>query len=93
MEQSGWKPVADPLTVYDCSLISDGAAAVVIVLWSARLICGKPIRCWASRRHRTRVALLMRKTTSHVLGLMPPRGLKAYQMAGVRQGYPILRTA
>src|SRR3954447_19878716 len=25
------KPVAEPLTVYDCSLISDGAAAVVIV--------------------------------------------------------------
>ncbi len=25
------KPVADPLTVYDCSLISDGAAAVVLV--------------------------------------------------------------
>lgn len=25
------KPVSDPLTVYDCSLISDGAAAVVLV--------------------------------------------------------------
>jgi acetyl-CoA C-acetyltransferase len=25
------KPVAEPLTIYDCSLISDGAAAVVIV--------------------------------------------------------------
>ena len=25
------KPIADPLTVYDCSLISDGAAAVVLV--------------------------------------------------------------
>src|ERR1700757_4301766 len=25
------KPIAEPLTVYDCSLISDGAAAVVIV--------------------------------------------------------------
>src|SRR5205823_2658426 len=25
------KPVSEPLTVYDCSLISDGAAAVVIV--------------------------------------------------------------
>ncbi|MBL8222989.1 MAG: hypothetical protein JNL62_27365 [Bryobacterales bacterium] len=24
------KPVADPLTLYDCSLISDGAAAVLI---------------------------------------------------------------
>ena len=25
------KPVAEPLTVYDCSLISDGAAALVLV--------------------------------------------------------------
>src|SRR6185369_15755256 len=25
------KPVAEPLTVYDCSLISDGAAAVILV--------------------------------------------------------------
>ncbi|HEY3937984.1 MAG TPA: thiolase domain-containing protein [Bryobacteraceae bacterium] len=32
MEQAlAGKPVAEPLTVYDCSLISDGAAAVVIV--------------------------------------------------------------
>ena len=32
MEQAlAGKPVADPLTVYDCSLISDGAAAVVMV--------------------------------------------------------------
>lgn len=31
MEQAlAGKPVADPLTVYDCSLISDGAAAVLI---------------------------------------------------------------
>ncbi len=27
------KPVAEPLTVYDCSLISDGAAALVLVPW------------------------------------------------------------
>ncbi|HEX3682167.1 MAG TPA: thiolase domain-containing protein [Bryobacteraceae bacterium] len=32
LEQAlGGKPIAEPLTVYDCSLISDGAAAVVIV--------------------------------------------------------------
>ena len=31
MEQAlAGKPIADPLTVYDCSLISDGAAAVLI---------------------------------------------------------------
>ena len=27
------KPIAEPLTVYDCSLISDGAAAVVLMPW------------------------------------------------------------
>src|SRR5450759_5039048 len=32
MEQAlAGKPIAEPLTVYDCSLVSDGAAAVVIV--------------------------------------------------------------
>ncbi len=32
MDQAlGGKPIAEPLTVYDCSLISDGAAAVVLV--------------------------------------------------------------
>ena len=31
MEQAlAGKPIADPLTVYDCSLVSDGAAAVVL---------------------------------------------------------------
>src|SRR6202022_3272296 len=31
MEQAlNGKPISEPLTVYDCSLISDGAAAVVV---------------------------------------------------------------
>ncbi len=31
LEQAlGGKPVADPLTIYDCSLVSDGAAAILI---------------------------------------------------------------
>src|ERR1700681_2182643 len=39
------KPVADPLTVYDCSLISDGAAAVVIApLERASKFTNKPVR-------------------------------------------------
>ena len=46
------KPIADPLTVYDCSLISDGAAAVLIApLERAAEFTSKPVRrCWASRR-------------------------------------------
>lgn len=39
------KPIAEPLTVYDCSLISDGAAAVVIVpMERAGEFTSKPIR-------------------------------------------------
>src|SRR6185503_17827357 len=39
------KPVADPLNLYDCSLISDGAAAVVVTsLERARDLCDKPVR-------------------------------------------------
>lgn len=39
------KPIADPLTVYDCSLVSDGAAAVVIApLERAREFTNKPVK-------------------------------------------------
>ena len=39
------KPIADPLTVYDCSLVSDGAASVVIApLERAREFTDKPVR-------------------------------------------------
>ena len=46
MEQAlAGKPVADPLTVYDCSLISDGAAAVVLApLERASEFTDKPVR-------------------------------------------------
>src|SRR5579862_5830535 len=46
MEQAlAGKPIADPLTVYDCSLISDGAAAVMIVpLERASEFTDKPVR-------------------------------------------------
>jgi acetyl-CoA C-acetyltransferase len=46
MEQAlAGKPVADPLTVYDCSLVSDGAAAVIIApLERASEFAGRPVR-------------------------------------------------
>ena len=49
MEQAlAGKPVADPLTVYDCSLVSDGAAAVVIApLERASEFTGKAARVLA----------------------------------------------
>src|ERR1700688_100338 len=46
MEQAlAGKPISDPLTVYDCSLISDGAAAVVIApLERASEFTDQPVR-------------------------------------------------
>src|ERR1700744_2798165 len=46
MEQAlAGKPIAEPLTVYDCSLISDGAAAALIVpLERARAFTEQPVR-------------------------------------------------
>src|SRR5579862_8630728 len=39
------KPISDPLTIYDCSLISDGAAAVLIMpLERAAQFTDKPVR-------------------------------------------------
>src|SRR5947209_12246150 len=39
------KPIADPLNIYDCSLISDGAAAVILApLEPAAEFTGKPVR-------------------------------------------------
>lgn len=77
------KPVADPLTVYDCSLISDGAAAVVIVPFDR------------ARQYTSRFAkvLAVTQTSDHValdtkadITLFPAvksAGERAYAMAGV----------
>ncbi len=77
------KPVAEPLTVYDCSLISDGAAAVVIV----------PV--YKAHRYTSRFArvLSVAQTSDHValdtkadITLFPAvrsAGQKAYEMAGI----------
>jgi acetyl-CoA C-acetyltransferase len=77
------KPVAEPLTVYDCSLISDGAAAVVIV----------PVEHAA--RHTSRFARVraVAQTADHVALDEKPgitafpavrsAGEQAYSMAGL----------
>ncbi len=46
MEQAmAGKPIADPLNIYDCSLISDGAAAVILApLDRAAEFTSKPVR-------------------------------------------------
>jgi acetyl-CoA C-acetyltransferase len=52
------KPVADPLNLYDCSLISDGAAAVLVApLERAAEFTDKPVRVLAVAQASDHVAL------------------------------------
>ena len=77
------KPVAEPLTVYDCSLISDGAAAVVIVpLERAREFTPRLAKLLAVAQTSDHVAL----DTKADITLFPAvksAGEKAYKMAGL----------
>ena len=84
MEQAlAGKPIAEPLTVYDCSLISDGAAAVLIApLERAAEFTAKPARILGIAQTSDAVALDHKDdiTTFHAVRLA---GEKAYKMAGV----------
>jgi acetyl-CoA C-acetyltransferase len=52
------KPVSDPLTVYDCSLVSDGAAAVLLApLERAHEFTKNPVRVLATAQTSDYVAL------------------------------------
>jgi acetyl-CoA C-acetyltransferase len=84
MEQAlAGKPVSEPLTVYDCSLISDGAAAVVIV----------PADIAARYNSRFARVLAVAQTSDHValdsksdITMFPAvksAAEKAYKMAGL----------
>jgi acetyl-CoA C-acetyltransferase len=77
------KPIADPLNIYDCSLISDGAAAVILApLDRAREFTRKPIRILGIAQASDFVALDQKEdiTTFPAVGRA---GDKAYKMAGV----------
>ena len=77
------KPIADPLTVYDCSLISDGAAAVMIApLERAHEFTNKPVRVLGIAQTSDYVAL-DRKADITVLTAVVSAAQKAYKMAGV----------
>ena len=77
--------VADPLTILDCSPITDGAAAAVICpLEMARKISKKPIvRVSGSGQATDTIALHQRKDLTW-LGAAEVAGRKAYEMAGVK---------
>jgi acetyl-CoA C-acetyltransferase len=84
LEQAlGGKPVADPLTVYDCSLVSDGAAAVVLVpLDRARQFTSHPVRVLASAQTSDHLALDSKDDIT-LFPSVKSAGRKAYAMAGL----------
>jgi acetyl-CoA C-acetyltransferase len=84
MEQAmAGKPVADPLTVYDCSLVSDGAASIVLApLERAREWTDKPVRVLGIAQTSDFVALDHKEDITVLLAVRTAAG-KAYKMAGV----------
>lgn len=79
------KPISDPLTVYDCSLVSDGAAAVVLMpLEKARAAARtKPVRILGIAQTSDFVPL-DRKADITTFNAVRAAGEKAYRMAGVQ---------
>jgi len=77
------KPIADPLTVYDCSLISDGAAAVLIApLERASEFTGKPVKILGIAQTSDQVALDQKDDITTFRAVRTAAD-KAYKMAGV----------
>ncbi len=84
MEQAlNARPVAEPLGLYDCSLISDGAAAVILApLDRARDFTSKPVRILGVAQASDFVAL-DQKPDITTFPAVRRAGQKAYEMAGV----------
>src|SRR5580698_7451809 len=84
MEQAlNGKPIADPLTVYDCSLVSDGAAAVLICpLERASEFTSKPVVVKGIAQTSDHVAL-DEKDDITTFRAVKEAAQKAYKMAGV----------
>ncbi len=77
------RPVADPLNLYDCSLISDGAAAVILApLERAAEFTDKPVRILGVAQASDYVALDQKESIT-TFPAVRRAGEKAYQMAGV----------
>lgn len=77
------KMIADPLTLYDCSLVSDGAAAVVICpLDRARDFQAKPIRVCGIAQTSDHLALDKKESIVTFKAVQAAAG-KAYRMAGL----------
>jgi acetyl-CoA C-acetyltransferase len=80
------KPVASPLTVFDCSLVSDGAAAALLMpLDMARDRVAKPVAVRGIAQTSDQVAL-DRKESITSFPAVALAGQKAYRMAGCGPG-------
>ncbi len=77
------KPISEPLTVYDCSLISDGAAAVLIApLERAAEFTSKAVRVLGIAQTSDQVALDAKDDIT-TFRAVAQAGAKAYKMAGL----------
>jgi acetyl-CoA C-acetyltransferase len=77
------RPVADPLNLYDCSLISDGAAAVILApLERAPEFTDKPVRVLGIAQASDQVALDQKDDITNFPAVRRAAE-KAYRMAGV----------
>src|ERR1700692_3303840 len=85
MEQAlNGKPISEPLTVYNCSLISDGAAAVLIAPFErASEFTDKPVRVLGIAQASDNVALDEKEDIT-TLRAVKISAEKAYKMAGVK---------
>ncbi len=78
------KPIADPLNLYDCSLISDGAAAVILASAErASEFTDKPVRVLGIAQASDYLAL-DRKADITTFPSVRTAARKAYAMAGVK---------
>jgi acetyl-CoA C-acetyltransferase len=77
------KPIADPLNIYDCSLISDGAAAVILApLDRASEFTDQPVRVLGVAQASDFVAL-DQKADITTFPAVRSAGERAYKMAGL----------
>ena len=77
------KPISEPLTVFDCSLISDGAAAVLIApLERAAEFTDKPVKVLGVAQTSDYVALDQKDDITTFRAVVTA-AQKAYKMAGV----------
>ena len=80
------KPVAEPLTIYDCSIPSDGAASVVITAADmVRRFSGKPVRVLGIAQTSDHVALDRKPDITSFMAVQQA-GARAYEMAGLSPG-------